>query len=136
MMVKDNIKNKRLQCGITLEELAQKVGVSRQTIQRYESGVISNIPADNVEKIADALQTTPAALMGWEETSGNTLADKIKKLPKDKQKEVEKIIDTIATGTIAAHRTDDPMDELPEDARKSIEDFKKFIFEKHGVKYL
>jgi transcriptional regulator with XRE-family HTH domain len=37
--------------------------------------------------------------------------------------------------TMAAHRADDPTSELPEDARKSIEDFKKFIFEKHGVKY-
>jgi transcriptional regulator with XRE-family HTH domain len=37
--------------------------------------------------------------------------------------------------TIAAHRTDDPTTKLPEEARKSLEDFKKFIFEKHGIKY-
>lgn len=37
--------------------------------------------------------------------------------------------------TIAAHRTDDPTTQLPEEARKSLEDFKKFIFEKHGIKY-
>lgn len=37
--------------------------------------------------------------------------------------------------TIAAHRLDDPTTQLPEEARKSLEDFKKFIFEKHGIKY-
>jgi len=37
--------------------------------------------------------------------------------------------------TIAAHRTDDPSSELPEEARKSLEEFKKFLFEKHGLKY-
>jgi len=37
--------------------------------------------------------------------------------------------------TEAAHRTDDPSLELPEEARKSLEDFKKFICEKHGIRY-
>lgn len=68
MGLKENIKNKRTEHKMTLEELAQKVGVSRQTIQRYESGVISNIPSDKIELIAKALDTTPAYLMGWEST--------------------------------------------------------------------
>lgn len=65
MALKDNIKSQRTRCEMTLEELAQKVGVSRQTIQRYESGVIKNIPSNNIEKIAVALHTTPEYLMGW-----------------------------------------------------------------------
>lgn len=65
MGIKENIKSKRAERQMTLEELAKQVGVSRQTIQRYESGVISNIPSDKIELIADALNTTPAYLMGW-----------------------------------------------------------------------
>ena len=65
MALKDNLKSKRTEKGLTLDEVASKVGVSRQTIQRYESGVISNIPSDNIEKLASALDTTPAELMGW-----------------------------------------------------------------------
>lgn len=61
-----NIKENRLAMNMTLEELANKVGTSKQTIQRYESGVISNIPTDMIEKIAEALNTTPAIIMGWE----------------------------------------------------------------------
>ena len=65
-MLKDNLKAARLAARMTLDEVAQKVGVSRQTIQRYESGVIQNIPSDNIEKIACALGVSPGQLMGWE----------------------------------------------------------------------
>lgn len=51
---------------ITLEELAKKVGVARATVQRYESGVIPNIPSDKIELLAEALDTTPGFVMGWE----------------------------------------------------------------------
>lgn len=67
MGLKENIKAKRSEMQMTLEELASRVGVSRQTIQRYESGTISNIPSDKIELMAKALNTTPAYLMGWEE---------------------------------------------------------------------
>ena len=40
MGLKENIKSKRIERKMTLEDLAKSVGVSRQTIQRYESGVI------------------------------------------------------------------------------------------------
>lgn len=52
----------------TLEEVAKAVGVSRQTIQRYETGIISNIPSDKIEGIANALNVTPGYLMGWEQS--------------------------------------------------------------------
>lgn len=61
-----NIKRYRQARNMTLEEVAKLVGVSRQTLSRYETGVIGNIPSDKVEAIAKALHTTPACLMGWE----------------------------------------------------------------------
>lgn len=62
------IKVKRNDLGLTLEDVAKVSGVSRQTIQRYESGVIKNIPSDRIENIAKALRTTPEYLMGWKDT--------------------------------------------------------------------
>lgn len=67
-MLKDRLRAARQKAGLTLDEVAKKVGVSRQTIHRYETGIINNIPSDNIEKIALALGTTPAELMGWETT--------------------------------------------------------------------
>ena len=71
MGLKENIKSKRIERKMTLEDLAKSVGVSRQTIQRYESGVIGNIPSDKIELIARALDTSPSYLIGWEQIDTN-----------------------------------------------------------------
>jgi len=67
MEFKDKLKNRRLELGLTLVEVAKAVGVSAPTIQRYESGDIKNIRKDKIKALADALQLTPTYLMGWEE---------------------------------------------------------------------
>jgi transcriptional regulator with XRE-family HTH domain len=66
MKIGERIKALRNEKKMTLEEVAKMIGTSRQTIQRYESGLISNIPSDKIEKLAMAFRTTPAELMGWE----------------------------------------------------------------------
>lgn len=67
MKIGDRIRNLRNDLEITLSELGKEIGVSKQTIQRYETGEITNIPSDKIELIAKALKTSPAYLMGWEE---------------------------------------------------------------------
>lgn len=69
MSIGTRMKERRLQLNKTLEEVGSVVGVSKATIQRYEKGAITNIPSDKIEKIAKALSTTPAFLMGWEDKS-------------------------------------------------------------------
>lgn len=76
MALKENIKNSRLALNLTLDDVAKIVGVSRQTIQRYESGVIGNIPSDRLEKLAIALHTTPGVLMGWDKVDSVNLTSK------------------------------------------------------------
>ena len=64
----ERIRARRRALGLTLEDVAAATGTSRQTIQRYENGVIGNIPDERLEALARALSTTPAYLMGWEKT--------------------------------------------------------------------
>lgn len=59
------LKSLRLERGMTLEELGDAIGTSKQTIHRYESGIIDNIPRAKIEALANALKVTPAELMGW-----------------------------------------------------------------------
>ena len=66
MRINEKIKSLRKQKDMTLEDVAKKVGVSRQTIQRYESGVISNIPYDSIMGLAKAFNVHPGVLMGWD----------------------------------------------------------------------
>ena len=50
------------------------MGISKSTLQRYETGYIKNMPVDKLEEIADALNISPAYLMGWEDHTPTTLA--------------------------------------------------------------
>lgn len=62
-----NIRNRRKELGMSQEELAKKVGyTSRSTIARIENGEI-DISRSKILAFADALNTTPSALMGWTE---------------------------------------------------------------------
>ena len=61
----DKLRSLRNAKGISMEALAKRVGTTRQTIFKYENGIITNIPADRIEKIAKALDVHPAYLMGF-----------------------------------------------------------------------
>lgn len=78
--INTNIHEMRIAKSLTLQELAQMVGTSKQTIQRYETGEISNIPYDKIVKIATALDTTPQNLMGWETIEDVLLRDQEEKM--------------------------------------------------------
>lgn len=67
MEFKDLINQRRTELNMTMEELAKLIGVSTPTIQRYESGEIKNVRRDKIKLLADALQCSPAYLMGWED---------------------------------------------------------------------
>lgn len=67
MTVGNRIKMAREAKQITQEELGATCGTTKQSIFKYESGVVTNIPLDRLEKIAVALDVSPAYLMGWDE---------------------------------------------------------------------
>ena len=61
------IYNLRIQKGLTLEELGNMVGVGKSTVRKWENGMIANMKRDNILKVSEVLDTTPAYLMGWKE---------------------------------------------------------------------
>lgn len=65
MEIGTRVKTLRKSLGLTQKELAEKCGYkSLTTINKIELG-INSIPLDTVEKLAHALEVTPAYLMGW-----------------------------------------------------------------------
>lgn len=72
MTIGHKIKELRKQLNMSVDELATKLGKNRATIYRYERGDIENLPLDVLEPLANALNTTPGYLMGWDE---NTQSD-------------------------------------------------------------
>lgn len=63
----EELKRLRLKCELSLDEVAQKLNISKVTLSRYENTDITNIPMGNIEQLAKIYKTTPAHLMGWEE---------------------------------------------------------------------
>lgn len=63
----ERIKNLRKEKGMTLEEVAIKVGVGKSTVRKWETGMIANMRRDKIASLANALGTTPEYLMGWNE---------------------------------------------------------------------
>lgn len=66
MTIGSRIKKSRENKRITQEELGELCGTTKQTIFKYENGVVTNIPFDRLERIAECLDVSPAYLMGWE----------------------------------------------------------------------
>lgn len=64
MTIGQRIKNRRMELGLSVEELAEKLGKNKATVYRYESNFIKDLPVSVLENLAIALQTTPADLMG------------------------------------------------------------------------
>lgn len=65
MEMGEKIYKLRTEQGMTLEELGDKVGCGKSTVRKWEKGIIANMKRDKIQKLADALNTTPAYLMGW-----------------------------------------------------------------------
>lgn len=66
MTVGERIRSEREYLGISQTDLAKKVGVSKQTLYKYETNVITNIPSNIIENIATVLNISPCILMGWD----------------------------------------------------------------------
>lgn len=69
------IKQSREQAGMSLNDVAQKIGLDKSTILRYENGEIAKVKAPIVEKMAAAMNTSPHFLLGWTDNPSATNSD-------------------------------------------------------------
>ena len=68
----DRIRSLRLSKDLTQEEVGKHIGTTKQTLYKYETGIITNIPIDKIDAMARLFDVSPAYLMGWEEPDTNT----------------------------------------------------------------
>ena len=60
-----NINHYRKVNDLTLKEVANRVGITEATMQKYEVGQIKRVDIEMIEKIANAIGTTASKLTGW-----------------------------------------------------------------------
>lgn len=105
--VGERLKKLRKRKKLSQQELADRLGINRSTYARYETGD-TQADYDTLVKIANFFDTSVDYLLGR-----TNIPDPIP--------------------TIAFHRTDDPMADLPEEARKSVEEFLEYIRKKYNL---
>ena len=59
MTIGEMIKLRRMELGLTLEEVGNSVGVSKSTVRKWETGFISNMKRDKIPKLAAVLELDP-----------------------------------------------------------------------------
>lgn len=65
------IRNKRKEKGLTLQALADQLGVSKATISKYERGYITNLKRDKLLKLSDILGLSPLAILNNSDYENN-----------------------------------------------------------------
>jgi transcriptional regulator with XRE-family HTH domain len=105
-LIGNRIKILRNQKGISQGELAKIVGKTQQAVNLWEKGV--NEPSlDIINLLADYFNVSADYLLGRTTFMHPSPI------------------------TEAASRTDNPLDDLPEDARRSLEEFQEFMWKKY-----
>ena len=59
MNIGEQIKDRRLELGLTLEQVGDAVGVGKSTVRKWEQGRIKNMRRDKIEKLARILEMDP-----------------------------------------------------------------------------
>ena len=101
----NRIRELRIKNDLTLDDVARHLGVGRQAIYKYEQGTVTNIPLENLEKMAALFGTTPGYLAGWTEDhpddplnnqpltqESRIISGGIDKMPKEKREQALKIL--------------------------------------------
>ena len=53
------LRHRREELGMSYQDLGDKTGLNKSTLQRYESGFIKDMPLSKLQIIADALNVDP-----------------------------------------------------------------------------
>jgi transcriptional regulator with XRE-family HTH domain len=77
MTIGDRLHALREEKGYTLDKVARIIGTTRQTMSRYETGIITKIKYDTIVALANVYRVHPGYLMGWCDRDGTTRKEQI-----------------------------------------------------------
>lgn len=98
MTIGERIKSCREKANLTQDELAKRLATTKQTIYKYENNIVTNIPSDKIEKMAELFNVTPGFLMGWEK-EGSWQPSLTDKDEKELDKKVEDLLSAVDSDT-------------------------------------
>lgn len=78
------IKQARLEKGFTQDELAEKVGVKKSAVAKWENGRVSEIKRSNLKMLSEVLGVNPNKLLGDIERDPVSVAEEMADIYLDK----------------------------------------------------
>ena len=79
MTIGKQIRKRRKELKMSVDELARRIGKDRSTVYRYENGDISNMPIELLPPMIEALETTPQELLSSIVTTNEWLSAQAEK---------------------------------------------------------
>ncbi|WP_462131439.1 LexA family protein [Staphylococcus aureus] len=79
--MKPDIKSRRKELNLTLEQVGDLVGVGKSTVRKWETGDIENMKRDKIVKLSKALRVSPSYIMGIEDEKPQLETIPVKKIP-------------------------------------------------------
>ena len=64
--MRQRIRDKRVECRLTQEELGTQLGVKRQSVHKWEKGEVENISRSKIAQMAGIFRCSPEWLMGFD----------------------------------------------------------------------
>lgn len=85
MEIKKYLKERRLQLGLTIKQIADAVGVNEATVSRWESGKINSMRRDKIYALSKVLDIDPMIIIGRENEESRIPTEEEMKIEKIKQ---------------------------------------------------
>lgn len=63
MTIGEFINRRRIELGLTLEDIGKATGVGKSTVKKWETGYISNMRRDKIEDLANILKVSPVVFI-------------------------------------------------------------------------
>lgn len=97
MDIGDRIRILRMSVGMSQEELANHLNITKQAVCRYEKKHITNIPMDKIAIMSELFGVSPSQIMGWEEKiiTREEVSNRISIVQQYKRYSIQQICDLI-----------------------------------------
>lgn len=120
MTVGERIKKRRLELGLTQEELAEKMGYKGRTSVCVAELKGDNVTTTKIAKFAEALDVSPRYLMGWEDINGVPIPRK----PIDYHPKITDYRTEFVEEAIEVYKQ---IQQLPPDRKAELESYLRFL---------
>ena len=111
MTLGQQIRKRRKELEMSVDELARRVGKDRSTIYRYENGDIGNMPLELVMPMVEALKMTPQELLSFFAVKSEWFAERVECLDSTEgyklNSEETKILNEVAKYLIKIRNNED-----------------------------